>query len=118
MSGSQKSKRILVVDDEAMIRRSFQLVLRHLGHEVAAAESGTEALGKVRDESFDLVFLDFEMTGMRGDQLAREIKLIKPNLPIVLTTGSAPATVGPEFSGVLRKPFAVHELKEVIETWS
>ena len=118
MNPRRSSKNILVVDDEPMVRRSCEMLLRHLGHKVETAENGLEALAKVGHSHFDVALIDFEMSGMCGDELAREIRRVKPNLPLVLMTGSIPLRPAPNFAGQLVKPFSLAELQTVLETWS
>ncbi|MEO7271879.1 MAG: response regulator, partial [Vicinamibacterales bacterium] len=64
--------RILVVDDEAEIRRSVRMILEYEGYEVLEASSGPDAIAIVEREVPDLVFLDIKMPGMDGlDALQR-----------------------------------------------
>jgi CheY-like chemotaxis protein len=107
-------KCILVVDDEPAVRELVELLLRRLGHFVHTAESATEALAKLQTNDFDLVMTDFLMPGMRGDQLAQEIKKHRKDLPVVLLTGQRPEYVTPEIARVLGKPFSRDQLQEVV----
>ena len=107
-------KCVLVVDDEPAVRNLVQALLIHIGHLVETAENGFEALCKIEQQEFDLVFTDLFMPGMKGDELAREIKKRKPTLPIVLITGHQPERVSPEFAQVLGKPFSRDDLREAI----
>ena len=84
-------KRILVVDDEPFVCESIRMLLAHDGHEVETAQGGEEALAKYDPARFDLIFTDFSMPGMKGDQLATAIKEKKPARPVVmLTAGYGP----------------------------
>jgi CheY-like chemotaxis protein len=78
---------ILCVDDErtSLIVRS--LVLEKAGHEVLPAISGAEALDILRSRRVDLVLTDLLMPGMTGADLAREVKMHHPQLPVVLFSG-------------------------------
>ncbi len=69
-----RAKRILVVDDEAMILRSLQRVLAAAGYEVVVAASGLEALELVREKQPDLVLLDLAMPGIDGLAVCRELR--------------------------------------------
>ena len=110
----EKRKSVLVVDDEVAVRDLVQAILRHVGHLVETAAGGTEALTKIDALQFDLVFTDLIMPGMKGDELAREIKKRKPNLPIVLLTGHTPDVVSADFSMVMGKPFTRDQLCQTI----
>jgi DNA-binding response OmpR family regulator len=65
--------KILVVDDEALVRRSLGRALRSKGHEVLEASDGNEGLKTWREFSPDLVFLDVLMPGLSGPQVLKEL---------------------------------------------
>jgi CheY-like chemotaxis protein len=79
-------KRILVVDDEPLVRDSVRMVLAFDGYEVQTASGGTEALELLEHESFDLVITDFNMPGIKGDELAVKIKARWPRKPVIMLT--------------------------------
>ncbi len=83
------SERILVVDDEPMVAEQARLGLESFGYGVEAHTSSLEALEAFRTASqpFDVVITDQTMPEMTGLELARELLLIQPNLPIILCTG-------------------------------
>jgi len=77
--------RILVVDDEAQIRRIMRTTLTGSGYEVDDARTGEEALEKVRDFRPDLVLLDINMPGMGGLAACRALRA-DPNIAIIMLT--------------------------------
>ena len=79
-------KRILVVDDEPLVRYTVQLLLRDEGYIVEEAESATQALALFKPGKFDMVFTDYFMPDMKGDQLAATIKMLAPKQPVVMLT--------------------------------
>jgi two-component system nitrogen regulation response regulator NtrX len=81
--------RILVVDDEAEIRRSVRMILEYEGHDVQEASSGPEALALVQREPPDLVFLDIKMPGMDGLEVLQKMREMNEALPIVIISGHA-----------------------------
>ncbi len=83
------SERILMVDDEPPILKMQQLFLERLGYAVIPRVSSVEALEAFRafPENYDLVITDMTMPYMTGDRLAREIKEIRPDMPVILCTG-------------------------------
>ena len=80
-------KRILVVDDDQVVGKSFERVLMNKGYRVDTALSGREAFEKYAGADFDMVFTDLRMPGQDGLEVARRIKEMNPWLPIVVVTG-------------------------------
>jgi DNA-binding NtrC family response regulator len=81
--------RILIVDDETIVRDSLAAWFRQDGHQVSAAESGREALRLVSSSRFDIAFLDIKMPGMDGLELQTRLAQADPELTIVLMTAYA-----------------------------
>ncbi len=107
--------RILVVDDEASVGNAVKLLLKFDGHEVEATQSGKEALALFAPGRFDLVFTDYAMPGMKGDQLAAAIKICAPDQPVVMITGHAGILPpSPNVDFVVGKPFRLAHLREAI----
>src|SRR6478672_2828543 len=79
--------RILVVDDEAEIRRSVRMILEYEGYDVLEAASGPEGVAMAERESPDLVFLDIKMPGMDGLDVLQRIKASNEALPVVIISG-------------------------------
>jgi CheY-like chemotaxis protein len=84
------------------------------GYAVETASSALEPLAKLSDGSFDLVITDFNMPGMNGAVLAKEIKGHHPALPIILLT-ACPFPVRPaDVDTVLLKPFSASDLQTAV----
>ena len=64
-----RPRHILVVDDESFVRQSIHILLQGDGYVVHDAQSGVEALALFEPDKFDMVFIDYLMPGMKGDQL-------------------------------------------------
>jgi len=77
---------MLVVEDEAFQREMLRDLLTREGHRVTEAESGEKALQLLESSLFDLILLDFRMPGMNGLDLLRQIKLINPEIEVVIMT--------------------------------
>lgn len=82
MSGSQ----VLVVEDDAAIRRGIVDALRYAGHDVLEAADGDEGLATALESSIDMVLLDVMMPGRDGFEVLREIRRANPTLPIIMVT--------------------------------
>ncbi len=83
------SERVLLVDDEPLLVEMGQTILERLGYQVQAHTSAVEALEQFRGDpdQFDLVITDLTMPKMTGDELALELKKIRPEIPVILCTG-------------------------------
>jgi PAS domain S-box-containing protein len=83
------SERILFIDDEAALVELGSRMLTSLGYQVTSRTSSIDALQAfgANPNDFDLVITDMTMPNMRGDDLARELLKIKPNIPIILCSG-------------------------------
>jgi two-component system nitrogen regulation response regulator NtrX len=88
--------RILVIDDEAEIRRSVRMILEYEGYEVTEASSGPEGLAIAEREAPDLVFLDIKMPGMDGLDALQRIKASNDSLPVVIISGHGTVTTAVE----------------------
>jgi len=78
---------VLVIDDDAVVGRSFDRVLSEKGYEVSTALSGEEALKDIESTDYDVVFTDIKMPGMDGIEVAERIKAKCPWTPVVVITG-------------------------------
>jgi DNA-binding NtrC family response regulator len=107
---------VLVIDDDAVVGRSFDRVLTDKGYEVSTALNGEEALKDMENTDYDVVFTDIKMPGMDGIEVTERIKERCPWTPVVVITGygttenEAKASVL-GVSGFVRKPLT----PEIIE---
>ena len=108
---------VLVIDDDAVVGRSFDRVLSGKGYEVDTALSGEEGLRDIEKANYDVVFTDIKMPGIDGLEVAERIRAKCPWTPVVVITGygteenEAKASVL-GVSGFVRKPLT----PEVIES--
>jgi two-component system response regulator PilR (NtrC family) len=78
--------RVLIIDDEEVLRDVMQAVLRREGFDVALAASAEEGLALVETEDIDLVILDIMLPGMDGHEALRNIKEMNPLIPVIIVT--------------------------------
>ena len=79
--------KVLVVDDDPVVRKSFDRVLSGKGYAVITAENGEEALRKLAEENYDVVYTDIRMPGMDGLEVAEKVRARRPWTPVVIITG-------------------------------
>lgn len=104
-------RKVLVVDDDPVVGRSFDRVLAGKGYAVITASSGQEALDKLEAEDYDVVYTDIKMPGMSGLEMAERVKARRPWLPVVIVTGygspdNEARAEAAGVSGFLRKPLS------------
>ncbi len=115
-----QGKRVLVVEDDDLVRRNTTRQLRRLGYEVEAVNRGDVALELFRRrDDFDVLFTDIVMPGeMNGYELARRARRIHPDLPILFTSGYTERKLdndrGVESGPILIKPYEVPELARAL----
>ena len=80
-------RKVLDVDDDPAVRKSFDRVLSGKGYAVITAENGEEALRKLNEEKYDLVYSDIRMPGMSGLEVAEKVRARRPWTPVVIITG-------------------------------
>ena len=82
----QSAGHILIIDDEASLRRTLARILQQAGFEITTAASGQEGLTFLSQQSFDLVYLDIRMPDMNGLEVLEKIHSNFPELPVILFT--------------------------------
>jgi CheY-like chemotaxis protein len=104
-----RKTRILWVDDEIDILRAHVIFLQEKGYEVETANNGLDAIEKVKDNFYDIIFLDENMPGITGLETLNQIKIFSPNVPVVMITKSEEENImdeaiGAKISDYLIKP--------------
>jgi CheY-like chemotaxis protein len=117
----QRTLNVLLVDDDDLIQGSTQALLDVLGHDTVAVYSGEEALAKLEaGYQPDIVLLDMNMPGLGGAGTLPRLRLLRPDLPVLLATGRADQTALDLVRGyakvtLLTKPFGMKELRQQLE---
>lgn len=119
-----KRTKILWTDDEIDSLRAHIMFLEEKGFEVVTANNGTDAIELVRNDYFDIIFLDENMPGLSGLQTLNEIKSFDPNIPVVMITKSEEEhimdeAIGSKMADYLIKPVnpiqILHTIKKNVE---
>ena len=117
------NKHILVIDDDAGIRESLSLVLGDAGYQVDTVESGEQGIERVRNNNYDLIFLDIKMAGMDGIETLQEIRKMGKKIPVYIITAfqreyfrqlEGAKQDGMDFE-VIEKPFDRKRLLSLVE---
>jgi DNA-binding NtrC family response regulator len=116
MSGTDYTKRVLIVDDEAVVRNGISRALQKRGMFTELASSGREALDFLNDQAFDLVLLDIRMPDMDGIEVLKRIRAGHPETEVIMITGyptidSAVHSVKLGALDYLVKPFRLDDLE-------
>src|SRR3989338_4461874 len=113
--------KILVVDDKKVIGDLFDFTLGYSGHIITVLDNPTDALNAVRDNDFDIAFLDIVMPEKDGVELLQELRMIAPKLPVIMMSGYSvedKKIKARELGAVtcLKKPFEIDDIKRVIKS--
>ena len=109
-------RKILVVDDDPVVGKSFNRVLDGKGYVVVTAHDGPEALNRLAEGEYDLVVTDIRMPGMDGIEVTERVKAKRPWIPVVIVTGYGTAdnenrARAAGVAGFLRKPLAPTDIE-------
>lgn len=113
---------ILVADDEAFVRRTAKSALERQGYQVLLAENGREAMDLLRGSPLvDLVLLDLTMPLLGGEEALRELRSLRPDVKIVLSSGFNEAEAiqrfaGQRLAGFIQKPYSATQLAEKVKS--
>ena len=112
--------KILVVDDEAIVRESLHDWLSDAGYQVFTAENGPKALEVIKKERLGIVIADLVMPGMDGIELMKRAKEIQPNIEVIIITayGSIPTAIAAMKEGAydyIEKPFCPERAELLVE---
>jgi len=121
LSHDLKGRTILIVDDNANVRAVAESYLRRLGCKVLSAADGFDAvrLFGQRHAEVDAVILDYAMPGMDGASTSRRLRVIRPDVPLLISSGYDEAGIKAKYgdlgmAGFVAKPYNLRELNEVL----
>jgi len=111
--------RLLIVDDEMVIREGLKRVLEGEGFTVEACSSGFNAIEIMQQREFDLIITDLKMPGMSGIEVLKSVRTLQPHIPVILITGFASVDTAVEAmkngaTDYISKPFAPDVLLEKV----
>jgi NtrC-family two-component system response regulator AlgB len=115
--------RVLIIDDEAGIRRITAMALADMGHETADVENGAQALAQLAAAHFDVALLDLKLDNENGMDLISKLREMTPDLGVVMLTGSASrenarAARQAGAAAMISKPFTPDEIRQTLRRFS
>ena len=117
-----KGKTILVIDDEDMLRKVSSAMLKRLGFEVLVAEDGQAGIDVYTENKglIDIILLDMMMPGLSGEETFQKLRLINPEVKVLLTSGyneqeATQRFTGKGLAGFIQKPYRTQSLSEALD---
>ena len=112
-----EKKRILIADDEEIVRNLLAETLKPYGYEIDIVENGVEAMSHIDKKSYDLIITDYMMPKMDGLELTRRIRSKYPSTPILVVTGTGPVDdlLKSGAMACIMKPFKIFELQNMVK---
>lgn len=114
------ARKVLIIDDEEVVRNYVRRALAARGWEVTEAAGGPEGLRLAEASEFDAAVCDLKMPDLRGEEVIRRLRAARPAMKIVVITGSVsdlpgelPGGVRPD--GALLKPFGIDEIRGLLD---
>jgi len=113
-----EKKRILIADDEELLRILLPEALKPYDYEIDVAENGVEAISHIEKKSYDLIITDYMMPEMDGLELTQRIKAKYPNIPVLIITAYGPVhdLLKSGATACIIKPFDISELQNMVKT--
>jgi two-component system cell cycle sensor histidine kinase/response regulator CckA len=118
---SPEGKTILLIDDEPMVTDICEMMIKRLGHKVLKAHSGSEGieLFMASKTRIDLIISDFNMPGMKGQEVVNMLRIMGHGVKVLLSSGGMSAAAEDEviingFNGFLKKPYSMATLSNKI----
>jgi len=116
----EKKASILIVDDNVSLCKTMSLALEHKGYDVTTASNGTEAMERVEEKSFDIIFMDIKMPVMNGVETFKRLKSIRPGAIVMMMTAYSVEDLVQEALregayGILYKPLDIEKVVAIID---
>ncbi|MEA2107923.1 MAG: sigma-54 dependent transcriptional regulator [Pseudomonadota bacterium] len=112
--------KVLVVDDEEVIRKGICRVMEGRGYQAESSESGFGAIEKLQKAPFNIVITDLKMPGMDGIEVLKAIKILQPDVPVIIITGYSTVDTAVEAMkngafDYIAKPFTPEQIIDMVE---
>ena len=116
----EKKASILIVDDNISLFRTMSFVLGRKGYDVTTAEGGPEAIERVKERPFDMIFMDVKMPIMDGVETYKRVKKVRPEAVVMMMTAYTVDELVQEAlqegaHGIIYKPLDIEKVIAIIE---
>jgi two-component system response regulator HydG len=116
----QDKPRILIVDDDTSLCKTLSLVLERKGCAVTTVPDGLEAIARIKENPFDMIFMDIRMIPIDGVETYRRIKRLRPEAPVMMMTAYAVENLIQEALqegayGITYKPLDIERIVAIIK---
>jgi PAS domain S-box-containing protein len=113
-------ERILIVDDDESSRRTLKLIFNKKNYNIETVGSGKEAIEKIKDKSFNIVFLDIKLPDMEGVELIKPLKELHPDIVVIMVTAyasmeTAVRALNEGASAYIHKPLNIDEVLKTVD---
>ncbi len=115
-----KTLRVLVVDDEEIVRYTIEMILEHLGHQAHCVGEGNSGLKALETKHFDAAIVDIRMPGLDGIDFLSLAWEIQPGIPVIMVSGHASEEIRDKVLqagalAFLAKPFQISDLEQLLK---
>jgi len=113
-------RRVFIMDDNALVLQLYTDLLKSLGCEVQNCSNSLTAIDLAKEFQPDIAFLDIMMPNESGLSIGRRLRAILADIPIFALTAMSPDLIEDQlaeagFTGLLRKPYSINEIKELLQ---
>lgn len=112
--------RILVVDDDKLIRWSLKEILSQEGHEVDAVATATDALTQIENTAYNLIFCDIDIEDENGIEMLKKLKIVRPEAKIIILSAHTRNKIEPQLGNlcilsIIEKPFQSEQIRNIVK---
>lgn len=112
--------KILVVDDDKLIRWSLKEILSQEGHEVDAIATATDALSQVEKTDYNLIFCDIDIEEENGIEMLKKLKIVRPEAKIIILSAHTRNKIEPQLGSlcvlsIIEKPFQSEQIRNIVK---
>ncbi|MBI4657205.1 MAG: response regulator [Elusimicrobia bacterium] len=114
------NERVLIIDDDELVRNYVSRALSGRGFTLETAVNGSSAVALMEKEKFDVIICDLKMPDIQGDEVIKRARVLQPGIPVIVISGSmsesSKAVINEmKVEGALLKPFGIDEIRSLVD---